>query len=160
LPIDPQGPPLADPGGALTMVSIRRILPLLLCLPVAGQFLPVSGSEPATADERLLRFARLPTDGSSLLELFRRRPASAADWDRVRALVRQLGSPTYQTRERASSELIAMGTTAAPLLRQALQDADLEVARRAEECLRLIESKDLGPDIAAAAARLLALRRP
>jgi hypothetical protein len=142
------------------MLRIRRSLPVLFCLALAGQHLSASGSEPASADEQLLRYARLPTDGPALLELFRKRTATESDWQRVRALVRQLGSPVYQARERASGELLALGTPAVPLLRQALQDPDLEIARRAEACLRLIEEKDLGPAIAAAAARLLALRRP
>jgi hypothetical protein len=142
------------------MCCIRRILPLVLCLALPGQLVPGAGSESATADEQILRYARLATDGPSLLELFRKRTATEADRERVRALVRQLGSQAYLARGRASRELVELGTTAVPFLRQALQDPDLEIARRAEECLRLIEDKDLGPAITAAAARLVALRRP
>src|SRR5205807_127518 len=55
--------------------------------------------------------------------------------------------------------LIAAGEAALPFLKPALREADIEVVRRARECIAEIEQV---PDASrhVAAARLLAVRRP
>src|SRR5262249_44741399 len=58
-----------------------------------------------------------------------------------------------------TQELIAAGRLAVPFLRPAVHDVDLEISRRAEHCLRVIEQGP-GPALAEAAARLLAERKP
>src|SRR5205085_9477000 len=47
-----------------------------------------------------------------------------------------------------------------PFLRRAIRDSDLEVARRAEECLRVIEEKETHVGLIVAAAHLVSLRKP
>src|SRR5262249_40263233 len=66
---------------------------------------------------------------------------------------------SFPVREKASSALVALGNVAVPSLRQALTDPDIEIVRRAENCLRLIE-KGYGAAVPAAAARALARRKP
>jgi HEAT repeat protein len=99
------------------------------------------------------------TDGPSLLAEFRKRTLTAEGEASARALVRKLGDGDFSVRERASDELAALGTRALPLLRAAAKDPDPEVARRAEACVERIE-KGEGNPLPAAAARLVALRKP
>jgi hypothetical protein len=70
-----------------------------------------------------------------------------------------LGDPAYAVRERAASDLVACGLPAIGPLRQAKNDADVEVARRAERCLVRIERVP-STALSAAAARSIARVRP
>ncbi len=99
------------------------------------------------------------TDGPALLAALRKRTLSAADRDRVRDLIRRLGHEDFAVREKATADLVALGTMALPLLQQARTSSDPEVARRADECLRRIEHDPAGR-LPVAALRLLALRKP
>src|SRR5207237_6565036 len=63
-------------------------------------------------------------------------------------------------RSKASDDLVKQGVVALPFLRRALKDRDLEVLHRAEECIRMIEEKEPRAGLAAAALRLVALRKP
>ncbi len=117
-------------------------------------------SQPSPADEDVLKDAGLGTDNKSLLEFFRRRTLTGNDQNKVALLIRQLGDDSFQHRVTASSDLIGLGVIAIPYLRQALKISDPEVVRRAEECLRLIEEKDVRVAVPVAAAHLLASRKP
>jgi hypothetical protein len=125
-----------------------------LALPAAA-----SGPDPVREDEQALQAAHVGSDGPALVEFFRKHTPVEADKDKVRALVADLGDDSYHVRDRASAELVELGQTAVPLLREALKDPDVEVARRAEKCLQLIEPNP-SATVAVAAARLLAVRRP
>lgn len=57
----------------------------------------------------------------------------------VEDLVRQLGSGDFQEREQAIKDLVANGPKSLDSLRKALKNSDKEVARRAEECITIIE---------------------
>ncbi|MCI0465138.1 MAG: PQQ-binding-like beta-propeller repeat protein [Gemmataceae bacterium] len=121
-----------------------------------------AAAQPAegAADEKLLRDAGLRTDGPGLLEYFRQRTPSGNDRERLAALVQQLGDRTFSKREKATRELITAGERALEFLRAAVKDpSDEEMRRRAEQCVRLIEQVPHGARNAAA-ARLLAVRRP
>ena len=75
-------------------------------------------------------------------------------------LIRLLGSVSYQEREEAMQSLIAKGPMAMQMLRDAEKDEDLEISRRSENCLLRIRQTGIAPDVCAAAARLLAVRKP
>ena len=121
---------------------------------------PAAGG-PSSADEQTLANARIATDGPSLLDLFRKQTHAGADREKVRTLVRQLGDDSFEAREQASTELAAIGALARPLLEQALRDPDPEVVYRARDCLQRIKGeKGSNAPLLAAAARLLAARRP
>jgi hypothetical protein len=113
----------------------------------------------AAADEYILRGANLGADGPALLHLFRQQTLTSADREKMAQLVRQLGAKSFRTREKASSDLVALGAAAVPLLRKAAADTDAEVARRAERCLRMIEAST-STRVVTAAARLVAIRKP
>jgi HEAT repeat protein len=99
------------------------------------------------------------TDGPTLLDEFRKRTLSPADVDEVQTLIHQLGDASFRVREQATADLVAYGTPVVPLLRAALQGADLEKQRRAERCIEAIAKGD-SRSLPAVAARLVALRLP
>lgn len=70
-------------------------------------------------------------------------------------LVRDLASPSYPVRERASRELWALGAAAAPTLRAAAAGGDAETARRARDILDRFDA-GLFPDTPPEAIALIA----
>jgi HEAT repeat protein len=111
------------------------------------------------ADEQTLMQAKLGTDGPALLDFFRKRTVTDADLAAIQALVRQLGDDSFEARQKATAELIAKGRVALPLLQKAKSDPDIEIVRRAEECIRQIEQGDTS-GLIQAAARLVGVRKP
>jgi hypothetical protein len=109
--------------------------------------------------EKLLQEQRVGTDGAELVAFFRARTPTDKLRFHLADLVKKLGDEDFAVREKASADLIAAGRPALPLLRAAAEDADVERARRAAQCLQAI---DAGADamLTAAAARVLAERRP
>jgi HEAT repeat protein len=122
----------------------------------------IRGSEPDTTaeDERVLREAHVATDSASLLQFFRERTLDQNGQARLTQLAQQLGDKSYKVRSHASETLIDLGAVAIPFLREAEKNPDLEVSRRAADCLRQIEERYTRVGVAASAARLLALRKP
>src|SRR5438105_2095194 len=106
---------------------------------------------PTADDERTLRAAHVGTDVPSLLEFFRKRTINDLDSNRIEKLIAQLGDDSFNVRQKASAELVALGNVAVPLLSQATRSDDIEVVRRAEKCLQLIQAGP-GPAVALAAA--------
>jgi HEAT repeat protein len=133
----------------LALLLFLAVVPGLLC----------AEDRTRAFDEATCKAAGQATDGPALLEFFRQRTLSEADLARLSATVRRLGDPSYRLRAEATSILCAVGRAALPLLRQAVRDPDPEVMRRAEVCLRKIESKAELP-VTLAAARLLSRLRP
>jgi cyclophilin family peptidyl-prolyl cis-trans isomerase/HEAT repeat protein len=137
----------------------RQLLLLSLCsllFIVAGTL--AAPPDATKADEDTLKAAGLVTDDAALIDFFRSKTPEDGDREKIAALIRDLGADDFTVRERASNELVKVGGKAASLLRQAKLSEDVEVARRAEACLRKIERKQ-EPALTAAAARLLAARR-
>jgi hypothetical protein len=115
---------------------------------------------PATADEELLKKAKIATDGPELLAYLRKRTLNDERRDKIDALIRQLGANAFDVRERAKQGIVAEGTIALPFLNKALRDPDPEIAGRAKECLNQIGKAPPDVDLAAAVVRLIAQRRP
>ena len=98
-----------------------------------------NNDEEAGADEAFLAQHKIASDGDALLGFFRKRTLSSDSRRRLEDLVKKLGDPAFQTREEAERELMAFGSAALPLVKGALEDPDLEIARRAPPlrgCLR------------------------
>jgi HEAT repeat protein len=112
------------------------------------------------ADEVLLKSLHLGTDGPALLDFFRQRSNIQAPKDKLAELVKQLGDKELSTRTKAAAGLVAIGPAAIPALRQAVKDPDEgDAVALARRCLTAVEGEHSSA-IPAAAARLLAQRRP
>src|SRR5690349_13816567 len=107
---------------------------------------------PDTADdEKLLKQAGVGSDGPALVEFFRKRVPAEVTQEQLAALVKQLGDDDFAAREKATEGLKALGARALPALRRALQDADPEVRRRAQDCVGGIVTESAASRTAAAA---------
>jgi hypothetical protein len=132
-----------------------------ICLLIwPGSFAGAAAPSPFRGDEQKLKDAGLATTGPALVDFFRRQTLTHAAQDKIATLVQQLGDKSFKVRDQASTELPRLGMVAVRFLRQAAASADLEVACRAEACLRHIDEKDLRVGVPAAAARLLAACKP
>jgi HEAT repeat protein len=109
--------------------------------------------------ERTLRKAGAKTDGEGLLQFIRSRTLNEEQRKALADRVRALGASEYAERESASRELVKLGRVALPYLRPAVNDPDLEIARRARRCLERIQ-KSPHPSLSVLAALLVKERRP
>src|SRR4051794_27041762 len=120
-------------------------------------------SEPAedtSADEQAVRAAGLTTDNPALIDFFRARAKFDLDGDKLRALTQQLGDAAADVRARAAAALVARGPLAVPALRHTANDlADPIAAGVARQCLQTLEGPAASV-LPAAAARILAARKP
>src|SRR6266404_1004970 len=108
-----------------------------------------SAFETPHADLGTLREAGAPTDGPALLAWLRGRLPADDDADRLADLVRQLGDRRFAVRDRATTEIIALGPKAIPELKRANADANAEVRNRARQCFRALEMQTiLWPNVA------------
>jgi HEAT repeat protein len=99
------------------------------------------------------------TDGPTLLDEFRKRTLTPEATARTRDLILRLGAASFDERERATEELVALGRLALPVVREAARNADAEVALRAAAVLLRVE-RTPNDALPTTAARLVALRRP
>jgi hypothetical protein len=142
----------------LRAVELQR-LTFALAATVIAAAIAVADVDQVAVDEATLRAANIATDGPSLLEYFRAQTVSDADLKRIDALVNDLGDPLFRKRQQSTAALLKRGPAALPALRHASRTAEPEIAQRAAECVRQIE-ESLDTALLAAAARLLAVRRP
>src|SRR5262249_12175999 len=98
-------------------------------------------SESPVSDESILKAAGVAGDAPSLLTFPRYLPLTDTEYDKLAALIPRLGDDSFETREQASTDLRAAGPRAAPILRRAARSTDVEIARRACECLEVLSSK-------------------
>jgi hypothetical protein len=113
----------------------------------------------AAADEALLRKAGKGVTGPELLAFLRQRTPGPQVRERIQDLIKKLSAPSFKVRSNATEELKKIGPEAGRLLRQALNDPDREVVRRASQCLAHVARHKESP-LVPATLRLLAMRRP
>jgi HEAT repeat protein len=136
---------------------------LLLACPIVllwARGTAADGPPQVEADERRLQAVKVGHDGPSLVEFFRRRTLTDLERANIELLIQRLGARAFRAREQAASDLVARGPVVVELLKEHLKDPDPEIARRAEKCIERIKASDLPADVPAAAARLLANRKP
>lgn len=129
---------------------------LVLFLGVSPGF---GAAEMADHDEEFLKENKLATDGASLLAFLRQQFPERADPSKTDQFIQQLGDGEFAQREEASRLLVAIGPTALLALQQAIKHHDLEVARRAKECIQQINHPSRQV-LAPAVARLLVKKQP
>jgi hypothetical protein len=137
---------------------MRKVLGLTVvaCVLSSSAFL-LAADDP---DERALKQAGVATDGAGLLDYFRKRGKDEVGPDKITALIKQLGDDSFDKREAAAAQLVAVGARAEGQLQEAVRNPpDAEVKQRAEWCLGQI-AKGGTSAVPAAAARLLGKRKP
>src|SRR5262245_8757289 len=121
----------------------------------------VAQAPQAELDVGILRKHEIATDDAGLIRFFRERTLAPEQVAALKMKLRELGSPTFNVRSQAAADLVKAGLNAKGLLLEVVQNpsADLEVARRAQLCLRQI-GQGQEVELAQAAARLLKQRKP
>src|SRR5262249_34013428 len=116
-------------------------------------------SQSSTADEDLVRAAKLGIDGPALIQHLRERTIGVEEQDKIKSMVRSLGDSSFEVREKAKDELLAKGTRALSALTRALAESDPEIVGRAKECMDKIGSPKEAA-LVSAVIRLVAYRKP
>jgi len=139
-----------------TLFSLLCGAGLILAAPPPA--VPVE-SDNNLSDELTLMSAGIPVDAAGLVEFFRLRTQGEVASDRLAELIHQLGAKDAAVREKASTELVGIGSQAIPALRQVSHDPDAtEAAGLARRCLTTLEGNSAA--VTCAAVRLLAQRKP
>lgn len=110
-------------------------------------------------DEKALQQANVSLDEAGLLEFFRKRTVTDKQREGIAKLIRKLGDDSFEVRERASADLQALGRVAMSALLLASENPDLEIARRATDCLNALRD-GAEQSLVMAATRVLARRKP
>ncbi len=129
-------------------------------LAAGAAFSAPGGGGETDGDEQVLRGAGLKTDGPALLAFFRIRARPEADHARLRELAGRFAGSAGPERAAATAELIAWGPLAVPVLRQMANEIDNpDASARARRCLEAVQGP-AAASLPAAAASLLAVRKP
>ena len=123
---------------------IRFLLTFILTILFIPQSVRSQEKSTSNQQEKLLQTNGLKTDSTSLIEFLRKRSLTPTERTKVDALIKQLGHRLYRKRELASKALIARGMVVVRLLERELENDDVEVARRAKDCIDAIRQ---GPSI-------------
>jgi HEAT repeat protein len=99
------------------------------------------------------------SEGPNLLDEFRKRGVTGADWEKAQQAIKNLADDSFEIREKATTDLMAMHSAIVPLLRQAANGGDPEVAQRVQKVLEKFE-KDKYTPVSGITARLVAYRKP
>jgi hypothetical protein len=150
---------------ALARRIVLCILGLIAVTGLAVSQGPPMGEPPAkepdttAEDQKIVRDVGIGTDGTALLDYFRKRTLPMADPKKIEDLIRQLGDDEFTIREAAFSTLSTLGAAATPGLKKFEQDPDTERRKRVLELQQHIEVK-AESGVQSAAARLIARTRP
>ncbi len=143
--------PYSSKGYGFALLLISTCSPAIPSLHAQG--------ETENPDETALRTAGIGTDSDRLLDFLRSRSSSDQDLLQLPRLIGQLGSASFQERELAAERLIRLGPQALQPLWAATGNGDLEVSRRASDCVQtIIHSTNFGAPISV--VRLLSQRKP
>jgi HEAT repeat protein len=131
---------------------------------LAGEWTPVGQ---LTSEDRIARKIRRDawmmwwrnTDGPALLAVVRDHTLTPEIQRKIKEQIGKLGDDDYSIREAAGKQLFDLGRMTLPQLREASKNRDLELSRRARDLIEKLERQP-SRSLPAAAARLLALRKP
>ncbi len=139
-----------------------RLIPVLLALVLGAGSVSVIAAEPGVnpSDEQALKAAGLKVNGPALLDFLRKRVSGNADREHIADLISALGNKDPILRDKATGELISLGETAVPALRQAANELDnADAGILARKCLGQIEGTS-GAAVTAAVVRALSVLKP
>ncbi|MBY0527949.1 MAG: PQQ-binding-like beta-propeller repeat protein [Gemmataceae bacterium] len=139
---------------------MRCLRPALLAVAflLPGHLPRAAEPSPAELDEKVLKRAGVGSRPADVARFFRARTLTDDKRKQILGLIEQLRDNAFPVREKAQSDLEAVGDLAIPQLRQAMVGAELELVRRAEKIIASVELTP--PDVAAAAARQFARQNP
>ena len=103
-------------------------------------------------DRKTLDAAKIGTDAKALRAYLRNQTLTPSEQSQAKSQIKALGDEAFAAREGAKTSLIKMGTRVIPLLEQANNSTDPEIATRARECLQSL-GKGPGPELLSAAVR-------
>jgi hypothetical protein len=112
-----------------------------------------------SAEEKALAAAGIKAEGAAVRAFLKKQVPDPDAVKKARELVKKLADESFEVREKAASDLVALGTAAVGPLEAAALDDDLEVSRRARACLEQIKTRTGVPTILAA-VRWLGLKAP
>jgi hypothetical protein len=162
-PISPQGEVGLQPllfAKLGTIMRDRKVILVSLAMFFAIQGGRSAEPDPEIADaEKTLKDAGIGTEDAALLKFFQDRLIADADREKLVAAIKELGDDSFAVRESAEDRLMKAGRAALPMLHNAQNHRDPEIASRVRHCL---ERLDDGSDfrLTTAATRLLSHRKP
>lgn len=154
-------------GVGLLVISGSGSLPVAADGPAAPAVADAPGPKAAAAptadesDEQLLAKVGVKTDDATLLAVLRKGSQNDPVRQAIVRSIEQLGDEAQRNRDQAGKKLIAIGTLAVPDLREATKSPDVEVARRAVDCLKQLnvpEQPEIDPTENTRSAAELAMR--
>ena len=143
----------------MPLKKLFYVFPLALFLGLAGNLPLPAADEAVNPDDQQLKAAGVGTEPAELIAYLRKHILTDKDREQIEALIRQLGHEQFPRREEASEKLVAIGPPAASFLREATRDSNVEVSKRAEQCLTEIGGAP-DPALLGAVVRSLARHRP
>src|SRR5262249_44190191 len=150
-------------GESATMRTLVPLVCLVGLLVASGQgadaVKDLAKDQELEFDLKALQDARIATDAPGLRAYLKARTPTEEDKARFAQNIKLLGDDAYEVREKATRDLVNAGRLALPFLRPALNAADLEVSRRAEQAIQEIE-QNAATALTAAVARVLVVRKP
>jgi len=140
---------------------MRKLIFLLVCCVWLKSELLTSAAPPDPLERELavLRDAGLATEDAALLDFLRKRTLHDDDRQKIDTLIKRLGDDSFEVREAATRDLIALGPAAEAPLKQAAESSDPEVKQRANFCLSSL-AKVASSSVIQATVRVLAAHKP
>jgi hypothetical protein len=116
-------------------------------------------AEPLTDSEALKRANLDETDGKKLIDYLRQRTLTESEQGRIAEIIKRFGVDEFDERVRATEAIQSFGPAAIGPLRAASRDSDPEVAFRARQALKRLETVP-HTAVAAAAVRAVVKLKP
>lgn len=156
---------------SLGFESLIELLPVLpenkaqeaedLLLEIAGDFAPqelTKNKGTPKGNSGLWKKWWTEINGEKLLPEFTQKIPTPEDQIKIKALIRDLGDDNFETREKASTKIKALGDLVVPSLRSLTNSLDVEIKGRAKSLLEEMgesKSKPISPSL----VRILALKK-
>ncbi len=121
-------------------MTVRLSIPASWAVAVLLTVYPLAAAAAPAADEALLKRQLGSTDAERVIGYLKDQLLSEPSAANLKKLIEQMGDRKFAIRQEASRKLVAAGIPALPLLREATQSADKEIATRASRCIADIEA--------------------